>query len=71
MANYREFQLKFRLHVHYIKRWKLIHEHGIIARLHIFLRFSIRNDAIILIFLTSSFFMIKGNRMWDRIYDIM
>jgi len=43
----------------------------IIARLHIFLRFSIGNYAIILIFLTRSFFMIKGNRVWDRIYDII
>jgi len=43
----------------------------IIARLHIFLRFSIRNDAIILIFLTGGFFMIKGNRVWDRIYNII
>jgi len=43
----------------------------VIARLHIFLRLSIRNYAIILIFLTRRFFMIKGNRMWDRIYDII
>jgi len=57
--------------VHYIKRWKLIHEHGIFARLHVLLGFSIRNDATILIFLTRSFFMIKGDRMWNRIYDII
>jgi len=43
----------------------------IIARLHIFLRFSIRNYVIILIFLTGSFFMINGNRVWDGIYDII
>ena len=60
MAKYIESQLKFRLHVYCTKRWKLIHDHKIIARLHIFLGFSIRNDAIILIFLTRSFFMIKS-----------
>jgi len=71
MAKYIESQLKFRLHVHYIKRWELILDHRIIARLHIFLRFSIRDDAITLIFLTKSFFMINRGWMWNRIYDII
>jgi len=41
------------------------------AKLQIFLRFFIRDHAIILIFLARVLFMINGDMVWYRIYDIV